>query len=417
MPGGAPSSPVRGPTASPAPEGVPSLPALVMAALAHRDGLWGDAVLEIAVGAAPAGGLVLAGLEEARAAALGLRVSPEALSWLQEAGPPLPARFFTALRVMRFQGELLAAPEGTALPAGAPALRLRAPLAQALLLADTLLLHLRAGSAAATRTAALARAAEGRPLVELSDLPGAVGAAALRGAQIGGLSGTTQLQAAMAAGLPLWGRIPAAAGALWADPAAPWMLARELFGPRVVVELPGDDLHEGVRRLAAVGVDPGLVCAEGPDLPGRCAALRRALDRSGLRLTRVIARIAHVDDLAALKGAPVDACAAPLRLLCPDEAPLHVELAELPVDADLPAGPGRSPYTTARGLVRGPGGDLLCRPDAEELHRGPRQAPLMQRWAQEGAAVAAPAPVPARPLPAGWTVQVADDLRPRPPAR
>jgi len=107
------------------------------------------------------GYLIAAGLEQALDYLINLRFTPEQIAALQATGlfASAPDRFWTLLAESRFTGDVWAVPEGTAVFAYEPLLRVEAPLWQAQLAETYLLNALNYQTLIATRAARLREAA------------------------------------------------------------------------------------------------------------------------------------------------------------------------------------------------------------------------------------------------------------------
>ena len=88
---------------------------VVMAAVYHADGLWGEATFDLFPRAGQAGQWVVAGVEEAVAGFTGAQIPEERIAELQ--AHPIFAQirpgFFDHLRRLRLDGEIRSVPEGT----------------------------------------------------------------------------------------------------------------------------------------------------------------------------------------------------------------------------------------------------------------------------------------------------------------
>ncbi|MES1949579.1 Nicotinate phosphoribosyltransferase [Salinisphaera sp. S4-8] len=125
------------------------------------------------------------------------------------AGNPLFERgFLDYLGDLRFTGDIHAVPEGTAVFAHQPMLRVRAPILQAQLLESALLNMMNFPTLVATKAARIAHAAGGDPVLDFGlrkaqGIDGGVSAA--RAAYIGGCAGTSNVLAGQLFGIPVSG--------------------------------------------------------------------------------------------------------------------------------------------------------------------------------------------------------------------
>lgn len=123
-------------------------------------------------------------------------------------GALFAAGFLDYLRDFRFEGEIDAVPEGTAVFAHQPMLRVRGPILQAQLLETALLNLMNFPTLVATKAARIAHAAGGDPVLDFGlrkaqGIDGGVSAA--RAAYIGGCAGTSNVLAGQLFGIPVSG--------------------------------------------------------------------------------------------------------------------------------------------------------------------------------------------------------------------
>ncbi|ERJ20170.1 nicotinate phosphoribosyltransferase protein [Salinisphaera shabanensis E1L3A] len=116
--------------------------------------------------------------------------------------------FLDYLRDLRFTGDIDAVPEGTAVFAHQPMLRVRAPILQAQLLESALLNMMNFPTLVATKAARIAHAAGDDPVLDFGlrkaqGIDGGVSAA--RAAYIGGCAGTSNVLAGQLFGIPVSG--------------------------------------------------------------------------------------------------------------------------------------------------------------------------------------------------------------------
>jgi nicotinic acid phosphoribosyltransferase len=153
------------------------------------------------------GFLLAAGLEQVLAYLENLRFTPEELDWLAGCGRFDP-RFVNFLAEFRFSGTVHALPEGTALFADEPILRITAPLPQAQLVESRLINLIHYQTLIASKAARCVLAAPGKLLVDfgMRRAHGAeAGLLAARAAYLAGFGGTATVLAGMRFGIPLFG--------------------------------------------------------------------------------------------------------------------------------------------------------------------------------------------------------------------
>ncbi|MYD88063.1 MAG: nicotinate phosphoribosyltransferase [Acidobacteria bacterium] len=204
-----------------------------------------------------------------------------------------PAGFFDDyLPGFRFSGDVWAVAEGEPVFPNEPLLRVTAPLIEGQIVETALLSTVLFQTSVASRASRVVRAAAGRPVFELGArrAHGAeAGALAGRAAFIGGCSGTSDVEAGLAFGLPLAGTM-----------AHSWVMSHDsekeafirfidMYGDRTVLLIDTYDSERAVDRIAAAGLSPFGVRLDSGDLLAESRAIRARLDAAGLRGTRIFA--------------------------------------------------------------------------------------------------------------------------------
>lgn len=169
----------------------------------------GPAVFEFFVRALPAprNFLLAAGLEQALDYLATLAFDDEELACLAAQGRFDPA-FLDSLRGLRFTGEVDAVPEGTAVFAGEPLLRIRAPLREAQLVESRLVNLLQFQTMVASKAVRTVLVARGKRLVDFGMRRAHGAEAALlsaRASYLAGFDGTATVAAGVRFGIPLFG--------------------------------------------------------------------------------------------------------------------------------------------------------------------------------------------------------------------
>ena len=270
---------------------------LTMAAGHYGAGAPPRATFELSVRSLPRdrGYLLAAGIELALVYLEGLRFTAADIEYLRQI-PQLrraPAGFFDDyLPGFRFSGDVWAVAEGEPVFPNEPLLRVTAPLIEGQIVETALLSTVLFQTSVASRASRVVRAAAGRPVFELGArrAHGAeAGALAGRAAFIGGCSGTSDVEAGLAFGLPLAGTM-----------AHSWIMSHDsekeafirfidMYGDRTVLLIDTYDSERAVDRIAAAGLSPFGVRLDSGDLLAESRAIRARLDAAGLRGTRIFA--------------------------------------------------------------------------------------------------------------------------------
>ena len=258
--------------------------------------------------------VVAAGLAQAVEYLLDLRFTSEEIAYLR--GLPqfhrAPSQFFEMLAELRFTGDLFAVREGTPLFAGEPFLTVRAPLIEAQLAETYLLATIGFQSMVATKAARLVKASLGREVVEFGTRRGhspEAGVLAGRAAYIGGCSGTSNAEAGLRHGVPVFGTAAHSWVMSFADERTAFEHLQRLLGGSTIYLIDNYDTLEGARRAAALGPPLWGVRLDSGNLEELAPAVRRILDDAGLRQAKIMAtgdlNEHKIHELVAA-GAPID---------------------------------------------------------------------------------------------------------------
>jgi len=348
---------------------------LVLSAVYHADGLWGEATFDLYPRNVPEdyGYLVAAGVVEAIDAALDLSFSDEDVEWLQsqEAFSNVARGWWESLRHFRFTGDIWSVPEGTVVFENEPIMRVTAPLAQASLLETRLVQAVSHGTGVATRASRLTRIAGDRRVYEFGSRmqPGAEAALrAARAAFVGGVSGTSCSLAGSLYDIPVMGTLSETYMAAYDDdPAA--LEAFRIHFPKVgFVALPAADLLESAKALAPFKDDIRIVRVDHDDLEEAARAVRGVLDAAGMAHVKILGsgslNEARLFDLVE-SGAPIDLFGVGRHLAVGSGGSgmsLAYRLAEIYRGGswEVVTRPGASAYPGRKQVVRGPKGDAIC---------------------------------------------------------
>ena len=422
---------------------------LTMAAGYFDAGTNRAATFELSVRGLPPnrGYLVAAGIEPALAYLEEVRFTASEIEYLR--GLPqlgrVPPRFFDDyLRAFRFTGEVWAMTEGEPVFPAEPLLRVTAPVIEAQIVETALLSTVLFQTSVASRASRMVRAAAGRPVYEFGArrAHGAeAGVLAGRAAFVGGCSGTSDVEAGLAYGLPLAGTM-----------AHSWVMSHDTeteafvrfvdrYGEQTVLLIDTYDSERAVERIAAARLAPFGVRIDSGDLAVEARKVRARLDASGLEATKIFAsgdlderRIAKLVE----RRAPIDVFGVGTALSTSSDAPalggvyklVEVERAGLPQPV-LKLSPGKETYPGVKQVWRvaeggnathdvlagghelppGRGGRALLR-QVMRHGRRVRPAPAMPEIRER--ALEAVGELPAEVLrleePAGYRVAVSDGL-------
>lgn len=258
--------------------------------------------------------LVIAGLAQAVEYLRNLRFSDEEIAYLQSLPvfKHVAADFFAYLRDFRFSGDVWAMPEGTVAFAGEPLLRVTAPLIEAQILETWLLSTINFQTLIASKAARMVDAAQGRAIIEFGARRAHGMEAALyaaRAAFIGGCIGTSNVEAGMRFGLPVYGTA-----------AHSWIMSfereydafrafHEIFPEHTTLLLDTYDTVAAAKLATEIGPSLRGVRLDSGDLGALSKQVRVILDQAGMQQTKIMASgdldEFKITELLA-KGAPID---------------------------------------------------------------------------------------------------------------
>ncbi len=305
---------------------------LTMAAGYFVEGKAGDvATFELSVRRLPEtrNFLLAAGLQQALEYLQNLRFEAEEIEYLRSL-PQFkytPAEFFEYLSGLRFTGDLFAIPEGTPVFANEPIAIIRGPLIQAQLVETYLLSTFAFQTSVASKAARCAIAAEGRPVVEFGSRrahsPNA-GILAGRAAFIGGCSGTSNAEAGMRFGIPVFGTAAHSWTMAFPNEEESFWALQRLLGESTVFLIDTYDTLAGARLATRLGRPIWGVRLDSGDLVALSREVRQILDAADLHDAKIFATN-DLDEhrLAQLlhAGAAIDAFGVGTQLATSGDAP------------------------------------------------------------------------------------------------
>ena len=273
--------------------------------------------------------LVAAGLAQAVEYLRNLKFQPEEIDYLRSLAQfkHTPPEFFDFLSKLRFTGDLFALPEGTPVFANEPIAIVRAPLIEAQLVETYLLSTFVFQTMVASKAARCVLAAEGRPIVEFGSRrahsPGA-GILAGRAAFVGGCSGTSNAEAGMRFGIPVFGTAAHSWTMAFGDEERSFRALQKLLGESTVFLIDTYDTIAGAHLAAELGQPIWGVRLDSGNLGELAKQVRRILDDAGLRNAKIFAtndldehRVAEF----VKAGVPLDAFGVGTQLATSADAP------------------------------------------------------------------------------------------------
>ncbi len=264
------------------------------------------------------GFLLAVGLEQALDFLEGARFTGDDIAWLRSTGRFEPA-FLDRLADFKFTGEVWAVPEGTAVFADEPVLRVTAPLPQAQLVETRLINLLHYQTLVASKAARMVLAAPGKTLIDFGlrrAHGGEAGLLAARASYLAGFDATATVLAGKRWGLPLSGTMAHAFIQAFDDEAEAFAAFALAQPDNAVLLIDSYDTlaaaHKIVTlapRLAAQGVKVRGVRIDSGDLVALARGVRAIFDSAGLAdIAIFVSGGLDEDDLLtfARQGAPID---------------------------------------------------------------------------------------------------------------
>ncbi|MBN8730713.1 MAG: nicotinate phosphoribosyltransferase [Acidobacteria bacterium] len=273
--------------------------------------------------------LVAAGLQQALEYLQAVRFTAEEIAYLRGLAQfaQAPEEFFTYLQQFRFTGDVFAVAEGTPMFPGEPLLTVRAPLVEAQIIETYLLSMVGFQTMIASKAARVVEAAKGRSVVEFgtrrAHSPQA-GTLAARAAYIGGCTGTSNAEAGLLYGIPVYGTAAHSWVQSFSDEREAFRALQKLMGESTVHLIDTYDTLEGARRAAAVGMPMWGVRIDSGDLGGLASEVRKILDAAGLPEAKIMVSGDLTEQRVralAEEAAPVDAMGVGTDLATSADAP------------------------------------------------------------------------------------------------
>lgn len=273
--------------------------------------------------------LLASGLQQAVEYLFDLKFRKEEVDYLRSLSQfrNAPPEYFDYLQKLRFTGDLFAMPEGTPLFPSEPMAIVRGPLIEAQLVETYLLSTLAFQTSIASKAARCVIASGNRAIIEFGSRrahsPGA-GVLAGRAAYIGGCIGTSNTEAGMRFGIPVFGTAAHSWTMAFPDEREAFKRLQQLLGESTVFLIDTYDTLEGARLAAEIGRPVWGVRLDSGDLVSLSKQVRHILDEAGLHDAKIMATN-DLDEyrLAQLirDGAPIDAFGVGTQLSTSADAP------------------------------------------------------------------------------------------------
>ena len=273
--------------------------------------------------------LVAAGLQQAVEYLQSFKFTPEELEYLRSLPHfrSVSPDFFTSLKNLRFTGVFFALQEGTPVFPNEPVAMVRAPIVEAQIIETYLISTFAFQTSIASKAARCVYAAQGRNVVEFGSRrahsPGA-GVLAGRAAYLAGCGGTSNTEAGMLYGIPVFGTAAHSWTMAFQDEEEAFRSLQSLLGESTVFLIDTYDTIEGAKLATRLGKPLWGVRLDSGDLIKLSHEVRTILDNAGLHAAQIFA----TNDLNEYRlaefvqaGAPLDAFGVGTQLSTSADAP------------------------------------------------------------------------------------------------
>lgn len=270
---------------------------LAMAAAYFENGANKRAVFDLFVRRLPEhrSYLIAAGLEQALDYLSTLTFTSDQIDYLRRhpSFQNVTSAFFDYLARFRFTGDVWAMPEGTAVFAMEPILRVSAPIIEAQVVETFLLSTINFQTMVASKAVRIVNAAEGRGVIEFGTRRAhgtEAGLLAARAAYIGGCVGTSNVEAGHLFGIPTFGTLAHSFIMSFDREDDAFRAFLKVFPNSATVLVDTYDTIAAVRRLARdFGSGVSAVRLDSGDLLELSKQVRQILDEAGMTETKIFA--------------------------------------------------------------------------------------------------------------------------------
>jgi nicotinate phosphoribosyltransferase len=309
---------------------------LTMCAAYFKEGRNQTAAFELFVRSAPPNRpyLVFAGLDQILRYLKGLRFTSEQIAYLSSLNM-FDREFLHFLSRLRFTGEVHAMQEGAIFFPGEPVLRITAPRIEAQLVETFLLNAMNFQTLAATKASRIMHAARGKSVIDFSPRRAHGPDAAMKSARsshIAGFSGTSNVLAGMAYGIPVYGTIAHSFIMAHRSELDAFRAYARAFPKNAVFLIDTYDTLQGAKNAVIVGTE---MRAQGHELAGvrldsgnllaLSKQVRKILDAGGFPNAKIFASgdldEYKIDALVRTGKAPIDSFGVGTALGTSNDAP------------------------------------------------------------------------------------------------
>lgn len=370
---------------------------LTMLGAYHAEGMTGSAVFELFFRELPPhrNYVVAAGVNDVLDYLEHLQFRDRDIEWLSGLGR-FDDGFLESLRSLRFTGDVHAVPEGTVVFAGEPFVQVVAPLPQAQLIETYVLNQMHVQSLVATKAARIAQVAGGRAVADFGSRRAHGADAALKAARasyLGGIAGTSNVEAARRYGIPCLGTMAHSYVQAHDDELAAFEAFSGLY-PGTTLLVDTYDTLRGVERVIELArrlgdaFDVSAIRLDSGPLAELVPRARALLDEAGLTDVKIMAS-GGLDEHAMRElidgGARVDGFGVGTALVVSDDSPtvdLSYKMVEYECRGRMKLSTGKASLPGRKQVFRRRAGDALVgdvlAKAGEELPGDPLLEPVMR---------------------------------------
>jgi nicotinate phosphoribosyltransferase len=259
--------------------------------------------------------LIAAGLEQVLDYLHSLKITGEQIDSIRRHSSfkNVSHEFFDYLAQFKFTGDVWAMPEGSAVFANEPLLRISAPIIEAQFVETFILATMNFQTMIASKAARMVTAAQGRSIIEFGTRRAhgsESGLLAARAAYISGCLGTSNVEAGFLFGIPVFGTLAHSFIMSFDNEDDAFKAFLKVFPETATILVDTYDTLEAVQRLAAFKEKFSAIRLDSGDLLSLSIQVRQILDRAGKNDVKILASGDLNEYLIAellAKGAQIDA--------------------------------------------------------------------------------------------------------------
>jgi nicotinate phosphoribosyltransferase len=351
--------------------------------------------------------LIAAGLEQVLDYLHSLQFTAEQIDFIRHhpSFKNVSREFFDYLSCFKFTGDVWAMPEGRALFANEPLLRVSAPIIEAQFVETFILATINFQTMIASKAARMVTAAQGRNIIEFGTRRAhgsEAGLLAARAAYISGCVGTSNVEAGFLFGVPVFGTLAHSFIMSFDDEEDAFHAFLKVFPETATILVDTYDTLEAVERLAGYKEKFSAIRLDSGDMLSLSIQARHILDRAGKGEVRIFAsgdlNEYLIADLLA-KGAKIDAFGVGTQLATSFDRPAlggvyklvglsdnGIEKMKMKLSPEKATYPGAKQVwrqTTENGIYTG---DVIALESEQEFEKQGEWRPMLQQVMAAGIA-------------------------------